>query len=88
MSTPSKLSNRVNDRVVWTSVRVTLSTAKPTATDSRPMLLAAFDRPRLRSCETLIQSSTAPTTPAPITRATSRTPESVNPSPGRVWATT
>ncbi len=62
-------SNRVNEIVVWTSVRVRVATAKPTATTSRPIILARLDRPRFRSRLTLIQSSMAPTRAAPMMAA-------------------
>jgi hypothetical protein len=77
---------RVKLTVVSTSVQATHATAKPTATTSSPPILARFDSPRLRSLETLIQSSKAPTTPAPAMASITSTPLGVNSRPPWMWA--
>ena len=63
---------------MWTFVRHTIRTAKPTATLSRPSILARLDSPRFRSLRILIQSSRNPTTPAPAMARTEMMPVHVN----------
>jgi hypothetical protein len=63
MSMPGE-SKRVNEIVVFTLVNASIDTAKPTATMSRPRVLARLFRPRFRSRKTPMPSSTRPTTPA------------------------
>ena len=79
-------SKRVNEIVVWMLVNSSVATAKARATTSRPNIFARLDRPRLRSRLTLIQSSMAPTAPAPTIVATTIRPVRVKTSPERTWA--
>jgi hypothetical protein len=77
---------RVKLTVVSTSVQARAATAKPTATTSRPPILARLLRPRLRSWLTLIQSSSAPTTPAAAIVNMTSTPLRVKTRPSLTWA--
>jgi hypothetical protein len=75
---------RVKLSVVSTSVHLTHAIANPTATTSRPPILARIESPRLRSLLTLIQSSIAPTTAAPAMASMTRTPLRVKANPPRM----
>src|SRR4029453_14242255 len=79
-------SQRVKLTVVSWSVQATQATAKPSATSSRPPILARLDRPRLRSWLTLTQSSNAPPPAAPAMASMTSTPVRVNTRPPRTWA--
>ena len=74
-------SHRVNESVVLTLVKASMETAKPTATTSSPPVLARLVRPRFRSRNTLMPSSTRPTTPARKMAAMQMRPRRVNTMP-------
>jgi hypothetical protein len=65
---------------------VSIATAKPTATTSRPSILARLDSPRLRSRETLIQSSTRPDHAGADDGGITMRPVRVKTRPERTWA--
>ena len=81
-------SKRVKEIVVWTWVSVSVASANPTATTSRPSILARLDSPRLRSRDTLIQSSRAPTAAAAAMVPMTMSPVRVKTRPDRTWAAT
>ncbi len=80
-------SKRVKPIVVCTTVSCNRPMAKAMATTSRPSTLVRLVSPRLRSRDTLIQSSARPTSPAPTINASSSRPDRVKTVPWGAWAT-